>query len=510
MSSLIAVSGLLLYVFSNYADAFSFLHGTRLRSSKIVFMSGGENHFDYLVIGGGSGGVASARRAAGYGAKVGIFEKTAFGGTCVNVGCVPKKVMWNAASVNEILAHDAKQFGFEIEGYKFNWNQLKTQRDTYIKRLNGIYTKMIGSNGITIIDELASFTGPKELKAGDNTYTADHILIAVGGKPFFPSIPGVEHCISSDGFFQLDTQPESVAVIGGGYIGVELAGVFHALGTKTSLMTRAATPLTGFDDLIVSTLVMEMFKQGMTYCPNTSPVEFVKRDDGKIMIKTSDKGVDNEYGPFDQVVMATGRVPLTEPLNLEKAGVKTFKKGYIEADDYQQTSTQGVYALGDVCGKVELTPMAIAAGRRLADRLFGGMPDAKADYSLVPTVVFAHPVIGTVGLTEAQAVDKYGVDMIRTYTSTFTNLWYGPWTMEPDEKPKTAYKLITLLPEEKVLGMHMIGMGSDEALQGFGVAIKMGCTKWDLDSCVAIHPTAAEEMVTMGPWGMSPAPKKVV
>lgn len=477
----------------------------RFQSNLEIFAGEGDsNHFDYLVIGGGSGGVATARRAAGYGAKVAVVEKSALGGTCVNVGCVPKKVMWNAATVSEII-HDANQFGFKVDGYSFNWKQLKDARDNYITRLNGIYSRMLGSNEVTVIQGMAAFSGENKLTVNGADYTADHILIAVGGKPVFPQMEGVEHCKSSDGFFALETQPESVAVIGGGYIGVELAGVFQALGTQTSLFTRADKPLKNFDELIVSTLMSEMKKQGMNYVPNQSPVKIEKGADGRLTIHTKSGEI---FGPFNEIIMATGRVPCTDSLNLAAAGVTTDQKGYIQVDEYQQTSTKGVYALGDVCGKVELTPTAIAAGRRLADRLFGKMPNAKADYENVPTVVFSHPVIGTVGLTEAEAVAKHGADNLKVYTSTFSNLWYGPWVVENlDDKPKTAMKLVTLLPEEKVIGIHMIGMGSDEALQGFAVAVKMGATKADFDSCIAIHPTAAEELVTLAPWGISPPNK---
>lgn len=497
----------LIFVFFNTIFAFQHLRAGLLRchhkaslTTSRLHMSD-DTHFNYLVIGGGSGGVASARRAAGYGAKVAVIENSRLGGTCVNVGCVPKKVMWNAATVNEVI-HDAGQFGFDVKGYSFDWNRLKTARDNYVTRLNGIYSRLLANSKVTSINGVGSFSGPKEVTVGDKKYTADHILIAVGGKPNIPPFEGAEHCISSDGFFSLDNQPESVAVVGGGYIGVELAGVFNSLGSKTELFIRSSKVLHGFDDMIVDTLMSEMKKQNLIVNGGKSPKKFVKNPDtGKITIETESG---ESFGPFDQVLLATGRVPNTKPLNLPAAGVKTDeKKGYITVDEYQQTSVDGVYALGDVCGKVELTPMAIAAGRRLADRLFNGMKDAKADYNNVPTVVFSHPVIGTVGMTEANAIKKYGEDKIKVYKSTFTNLYYGTWSMEPDEKPKTAMKLVTLLPDEKVLGIHMIGMGCDEALQGFGVALKMGATKADLDNCVAIHPTGAEELVTLAPWGMS-------
>jgi glutathione reductase (NADPH) len=457
------------------------------------------NHFDYLVIGGGSGGMASARRAATYGAKVAVIEKTALGGTCVNVGCVPKKVMFNAATINEHI-HDAKHFGFSVQESSLDWKKLKLYRDNYIKRLNGIYNRMLSNNKIQIINGLGSFNGDNKVIVDNVEYTADNILIAVGGKPNLPSIPGIEHCISSDGFFQLEAQPKSVAVIGGGYIGVEMAGIFQALGTKTTIITRAEKPLRGFDNMLVDQLLSEFKKQKIEFIPNKNPISVKKNNDGTLTLTMDDNEV---MGPFDQVLFATGRVPLLDSLNLKSTNVKLDKKGKIVVDEYQATNVKGVYAVGDVCSSVELTPTAIAGGRRLADRLFNKMIDAKADYNNVPTVVFSHPPIGTCGLTEEDAKEKYGAENIKVYTSTFTNLWYGTYDLEPDDKPKTAMKLVTLLPTEKVIGLHCIGMGSDELLQGFGVALKMGATKADFDSCVAIHPTAAEEFVTMAPWGMS-------
>lgn len=327
-----------------------------------LFMST-DTHFDYLVIGGGSGGVASARRAAGYGAKVGIIEKNAFGGTCVNVGCVPKKVMWNAASVNEAL-HNAGQFGFTVGDYSLDWARLKTARDAYVTRLNGIYSRMMANNKIQVFEGAGVFSGPNEVTVKDQKLTATNILIAVGGRPAVPKIPGAEYGISSDGFFQLKAQPKSVAVIGGGYIGVELAGVFQALGTRTSLFTQSATPLASFDSLVVSTLMSEMKKQGIEHVPNAYTQSIVKNADGSLTVQTTT----GSHGPYECVLFATGRSPLTEGLGLSAAGVKTDKSGFIEVDDFQQTSTPGVFAVGDVCGKIQLTPTAIAAGRRLADR----------------------------------------------------------------------------------------------------------------------------------------------
>ncbi len=385
-----------------------FLRSNRYLIEKQMKLSMTNDHFDYLVIGGGSGGVATARRAAGYGAKVAIVEKGSFGGTCVNVGCVPKKVMWNAANVYESI-HSANEFGINVGEFSLDWNKLKTFRDAYVSRLNGIYSKMLTNNKVTIYEGKASFTGSKEVEINGKKVTADNIVIAVGGKPSVPKLPGSEYCISSDGFFKLDKQPKSVAVIGGGYIGVELAGVFQGLGTKTSLFTLQATPLPSFDPLIVTTLISEMKKQGISFYPNTVTKEITKNSDNTLSLITEN----GTYGPFESILFATGRVPLTEGLGLEKAGIKLDSKGFIQVDEYQQTSTSKVFAIGDVCGKVPLTPTAIAAGRRLADRLFHEMASAKADYLDVPTVVFSHPAIGTVGLTEPQAIARYGKENVK-------------------------------------------------------------------------------------------------
>ena len=265
-----------------------------------------DNHYDYLVIGAGSGGMASARRAASYGKKVGVIEKSALGGTCVNLGCVPKKIMFNAATVNEII-HSSDQFGFKVENSHFNWNFLKVARDKYLLRLNGIYARNLANSNIDIIDGYGSFSGAKSVAVGDKTFTADHICIAVGGKPTMPSIPGIEHCISSDGFFSLETQPKSVAVVGGGYVGVELAGVFHGLGTHTDLFVRSDKPLKDFDSLIVETLLKEMKKQGLGFNPNQNPVSIRKDLENNLFMTTAEG---KEFGPYEQILFATGREPL--------------------------------------------------------------------------------------------------------------------------------------------------------------------------------------------------------
>jgi glutathione reductase (NADPH) len=487
------------------------LRPTFLRSPTARFMSNSPSNstdFDYLVIGGGSGGIASARRAASYGAKVAVVEGSGrMGGTCVNVGCVPKKVMWSAASIAETV-HDMHHYGFTgVEEISFDWNFIKQNRDRYIKRLNGIYERNLENSGVTRIMGLASFDGENSVTVvpsdgGDPiSYKAKHILIAVGGLPEFPEGPGIkENSISSDGFFELEELPRKAVVVGAGYVAVELAGVFQALGTDTKLVVRREKAMRGLDDFISETLDEEMQRQGIEIFRNTNGVEKIEVDEDGLKTVFLSNGEKIEGA--DVVLVAPGRRPNVDKLGLDKAGINTDDRDYISVDEYSATNVNGVYALGDVCGKVELTPMAIAAGRRLSDRLFGGpeWKNVKVSYDLVPTVVFSHPTIGTIGLTEKEAIEKYGEDNVKIYKSKFANLFYGPWQVEPEDKPKTAMKLVCAGDEELVVGLHVIGMGADEMLQGFGIALKMGATKADFDSCVAIHPTVRKTKQRKSPF----------
>lgn len=472
-----------------------------------------EFDYDYVVIGGGSGGIASAKRAATlYNAKVAVIEKARIGGTCVNVGCVPKKVMYNAASLAESF-HQAEHYGFEKGNEvskSLDWKKLKTARDNYVKRLNGIYENGFKNAGVDYIRGVASFHDENTVAVASledendaKMVTAKHILIATGGKPLFPPGEGIaENCISSDGFFELEELPKVAVIVGAGYIAVELAGVLNSLGSEVHLVVRKESALRNFDDMICKGLDEEMVKAGIFIHRHTGGVEKVTINDGLKTVTT--KVGDMIYGA-STVIMAVGREPNVNGLNLDKVNVLKTDKGYIQADAYQNTTCPSIFALGDVCGAIELTPMAIAAGRRLADRIFGGdeFQDVKVSYDNVPTVVFSHPPIGTIGMTEEEIETKYGRENMKVYTSTFSNLFYGVYNVEASEKPKTKMKLICVGEEEKVKGIHIIGMGADEMLQGFGVAMKMGATKADLDSCIAIHPTASEELVTMGQWGTS-------
>jgi glutathione reductase (NADPH) len=480
--------------------------------------------YDLIVIGGGSGGIACAKRSASYSKKVLCIEKSRLGGTCVNVGCVPKKVMWSAASIADVVKHDMAHYGFSGgEGVKLDFGLLKKRRDAYVKRLNVIYENGFKNAGVENLFGSATFVDGHTVEVtgedGSKTrYTGEKILIATGGRPHFPPGEGVEeHCISSDGFFDMEELPKVAIVVGAGYIAVELAGVLNSLGTEVHLVVRKGKAIREFDPMISDGLDAEMIKAGIMIHRNTNGVAKVVADQSGKKNVTLHSG-DVIYGA-DVVLMAAGRVPNTEDLcvdcewapnteelHLESCGVKVTSRKYIIVDEYQNTNIENIFALGDVCGQVELTPMAIAAGRRLADRLFSGKhehKEAKVSYDLVPTVVFSHPTIGTCGMTEPQAIAKYGEQNIKVYTSKFANLFYGIFEVEPDQKPKTLMKVICAGLDEKVIGIHVLGMGADEMMQGFGVAMKMGCTKADLDSCVAIHPTAAEELVTMGVWGTS-------
>ncbi|KAK9454656.1 hypothetical protein V1511DRAFT_358400 [Dipodascopsis uninucleata] len=463
-----------------------------------------KKHYDYLVIGGGSGGLASARRAAGrYGINAAIIEGSGrLGGTCVNVGCVPKKVMWAASDMAKKL-HEAKEYGFESVGGpgKFEWKKFVEKRDAYVKRLNGIYERNLEKDKVEYISGWARFVGEKlvEVSLLDGSteyYTADHILIATGGYAIVPDdVPGSQYGITSDGFFELQEQPKRAAVVGAGYIGLELAGVFNGLGTETHFFIRGETVLRHFDPMIQETITSAYEKHGVNIHKKSKSFSKVTKKGDVIEIEYEDVNGTATI-EVDTLIWAIGRGANTEGLKLSEAGISTNEKGQIIADEYQNTNISGVYALGDVVGKVELTPVAIAAGRRLADRLFGGMKDRKLDYENVPTVVFSHPEVGTIGLTEPQAREQYGDENVKVYQSGFIGMYYAVFSNQED-KERTIYKLIVAGPEEKVVGMHIVGDDSAEILQGFGVAIKMGATKADFDNCVAIHPTSAEELVTL-------------
>jgi glutathione reductase (NADPH) len=451
-------------------------------------------HFDYLSIGGGSGGIASANRAARLGKKAAVVEAKYIGGTCVNVGCVPKKAMWYAGQISDALKY-AQDYGFEQylkEGEKqFNWAKLVENREAYIERIHAAYQRGFDANDVTVINGFAKFINKNTIEVNGEKITADHITIATGGRPSIPKLEGAEYGIDSDGFFALTEQPKSVAVVGAGYIAVELAGVFHALGTETHLLVRKEKPLRGFDSMLSDTLVEQMAKHGPTLHNHSSPDRIEKLDDDRLIVHlTNGKTI----GPVDTLVWAIGREPAIDNINLESTGVKLNDKGFIDTDKYQNTNVNGIYAVGDNTGRAQLTPVAVAAGRRLCERLFNNKPDEHLDYTGIATVVFSHPVIGTVGLTEDEAIAEYCKENITVYNSQFTALYQA---MTEDYRDPTRMKLICAGKDEKVVGLHSIGFGSDELLQGFAVAMKMGATKADFDNTIAIHPTSAEEFVTL-------------
>ena len=445
--------------------------------------------YDIIAIGGGSGGSATMNRAAMYGAKAAVIEGNIIGGTCVNVGCVPKKVMWYGAQVSETLKNYAADYGYTIGETSFDFKTLRKNREAYIERSRQAFSNNFNRNGVDYIEGYARFVDKNTVEVNGEHIRAKHIVIATGSYAFIPNVPGSELGGTSDDVFAWEELPESVSIIGAGYIAVELAGVLHALGVKTDLFVRKGGPLRGFDQGIVEVLVEEMKKNGQPLHTHKVPQKLEKLDNGDIQIYFEDGTTHTSQ----KVIWAVGRKANIQQLNLEAAGVELTERGFIQVDEYQNTTTPGIYALGDVSGEKELTPVAIKAGRTLAERLFNGKTVAKMDYELIPTVVFSHPAIGSIGLTQEQAEAKYGAENIKVYQSTFAGM-YSAITVH---RQMTKLKLITLGEEEKVIGLHGIGEGIDEMIQGFAVAVKMGATKADFDATVAIHPTASEEFVTM-------------
>ncbi len=443
-------------------------------------------HYDLITIGGGSGGLAVAEKAASFGKKVAIIEGSKMGGTCVNNGCVPKKVMWYAAN----LAHavdDANDFGIPAKRGKTDWQKLVTGRQNYIRNINNYWDAYVADSGIDHIRGYARFVDASRVEVNGIGYTAEHIVIATGGQPIVPPLPGAELGITSDDFFELDEQPENVAVIGGGYIAVELAGVLRALGSQVSVIALENRILERFDPMISDVLHAEMEKQGISIHCEFQASELA-RESNDIRV-TSSTG--QSLQGFDKVIWAVGRCANTQQLNLDAAGVFVERNGVIPVDEFENTNVSGIYAIGDITGKIALTPVAISAGRKLAERLFNNRANSKVDYENIPSVVFSHPPIGTVGVTEAEARNQY--DDITVYQADFTPMRHAL----SQHGVTTAMKLVCAGEEEKVVGIHIIGDNADEMLQGFAVAVRMGASKADFDSTMAIHPTSSEELVTM-------------
>nr|ADU86893.1 glutathione reductase [Dugesia japonica] len=454
------------------------------------------SHFNFIVIGGGPGGIASARRASEYQKSVLLIEKNKMGGTCVNVGCVPKKIMYNAAFLSEML-HDIKDYGFKISYNNFNWDVIKQKRDSYIKNLNNIFETNMRQNGVKFIIGEGVTNSDRSVLVNNHHYTADHILIATGGKPVIPNVPGAQFGITSDGFFELKSLPKKVVIVGVGYIGIELAGILNALGSEVTLIARGEIVLRNFDKMIQSVVAENLQSSGVKLLYKSEVYQINCVDENsenlEVNVQSNESGSKSIIPDINCLIWAIGRLPNTKSLKLDKLGINTDTHGHIVVDEWQNTSVPGYYAVGDVCGKFLLTPVAIAAGRRLADRLFNDQNERRLDYSNIPTVIFSHPPCGVIGMTEQEAISNYGNDKVKVYRTSFKPLFFAV----TERVQKCQMKLVCLLPEEKIIGLHMCGMGCDEMLQGFSVAIKMGATKAQFDDTVAIHPTSSEELVTM-------------
>ena len=447
-----------------------------------------EFDYDLITLGAGSGGLSIVERAASYGQRCAVVERSDIGGTCVNVGCVPKKIMWFAANLAHMI-DDAAGYGYDLTTNGFDWTRLIEKRERYISGINQWYHGYMKELGIDEIEGEASFVDANTISVNGRHYSARHIAIATGTRPRVADIPGAEHAITSDGFFELDQQPKRVAIAGSGYIAVELAGVLNALGSHVTLYLRKHHVLGEFDSIIKTTLLEELAKSGIELRTNCEITRITRADSGQMRVDDN-HGVGLE--DVEQVIYAIGRVPELETLKLEHAGVEVNQRGFITTDLYQCTNQPHIFALGDITGRAPLTPVAVAAGRRLADRLYDKQADRHLDYELIPTVVFSHPPIGTVGVTEEAARAEYG-DRVKVYQTRFTAMYNS---ISGHDVP-TAMKLVCLDEEEKIIGCHMIGPAVDEMLQGFAVAIRMGASKRDFDDTVAIHPTSSEELVTM-------------
>jgi len=440
--------------------------------------------YDLFVIGAGSGGVRAARISANYGAKVGIAEDRYLGGTCVNVGCVPKKLLVYASQFSGEF-EDAAGFGWTVGERKFHWPTLIANKNKEIERLNGIYERLLSNAGVELHEGRATMIDPHTVSVNGKTLTAKYILVATGGWPVVPDIPGKEHAITSNEAFFLDDLPERAIVVGGGYIAVEFAGIFHGLGSKVTQLYRGPHFLRGFDDDVRTFLADEMRKKGVDLRFNANIARIEKK--GDVYLAEMEDGTEIET---DLIMYATGRAPNAQGIGLEEAGVALNSKGAVVVDDHFKTSVDSIYAIGDVIDRIALTPVAIAEGMVLAANLFRG-ENGSMDYADVPTAVFSQPNIGTVGLTEAQARETYGA--VDIYASSFTPMKYS--FSGNDEK--TFMKLIVDRASDRVVGFHMVGPDAGETTQGVGIAFKCGATKAQFDATVGIHPTAAEEFVTM-------------
>ena len=440
--------------------------------------------YDLFVIGAGSGGVRAARMASTFGARVAITEDRYLGGTCVNVGCVPKKLLVYASHFSEDF-ENARGFGWKLGSADFNWQQLIKNKNTEIERLNGVYAQILDSAGVERLEGHGTLVDEHTVAVNGKNYSAERILIATGGWPSIPDIPGKEHVISSNEVFFLETLPEKIVIAGGGYIAVEFAGIFNGLGVNTTLLYRGPLFLRGFDQDVRTFLAEEMQKKGIKLKFETN-INSVEKTDSQLQATLTD----GSNLTADQILYATGRKPMTAGMGIESQGIKLDENAAIIVNDQYQTNIPSIYAVGDVTNRVNLTPVALAEGMFLARRLYNN-ETAPVEYENIPTCVFSQPNIGTVGLTEEEARDKY--DQIDIYKSSFTPMKH---TLSGDNE-KTFMKLIVDKQSDLVIGVHMVGSDAGEIMQGIGVAIKAGASKSDFDKTIGIHPTAAEEFVTM-------------
>lgn len=443
--------------------------------------------FDLIVLGAGSGGLSVAQRAARLGARVALFDSDALGGTCVNRGCVPKKAMWYAAQIADMHRLGA-EIGFQAEPLRLDWARFRTLRDQYIAGIRHRYAVRLDMAGIHVIAEAARLVSNDTVVTAQGLeISAAHIVIATGARPRRLDVPGFELGMTSDQVFMLDAPPQHIAIVGGGYIAVEFACVMRGLGCQVDLLVRENL-LTGFDLELVEALAVQMQAHGIRIVRNTQ-IRAARGQPGNVTLETTD-GMD--YGVYDAVLWAVGRVPNTDHLGLEQLGVECDEGGHVQVDVFQNTTVSGVYAVGDVTNRKALTPVAVAAGRVLADRLIGGDVDAKFDDTVIPSVVFSEPPLGSIGLTEQEARVRYG-DAVNVHTGRYTPLLW----MVAGRSEQSVVKLLSVGEERRVVGIHVLGPGSDELLQGFAVAMQKGLYWQDLKSTIAIHPTAAEELLLL-------------
>jgi glutathione reductase (NADPH) len=440
--------------------------------------------FDLFVIGAGSGGVRAARVAAAHGARVGICEESRVGGTCVIRGCVPKKLLVYASHFAEDF-EDAAGYGWTVDNACFDWSALIRAKDAEIDRLNRVYLDLLSGSGVELFEERGVFEGPHEIRVGDRTVTAERILIATGGRPWLPEIPGIEHAITSNEAFYLETLPERVAVIGGGFIACEFAGIFNGLGASVTQLYRGDAVLRGFDEDVRRVVSRELANKGIDLRLERQ-VQSIERGDNGLILALDD----GETLEVDEVLYATGRVPNVRGLGLEKAGLEVKADGRIAVDEYSQTSVEHIYAVGDVTSRVNLTPVALHEGHVFADTVYGDRV-RPVNHEFVPSAVFSQPPVGTVGYSEEDALHHIG--KIDVYLSEFRPMKH---TLSGRDE-KTMMKLIVEQQSQKVVGIHVVGMDAPEIVQGFAVAVKAGLTKEQFDCTIGIHPTAAEELVTM-------------